>query len=113
MALISSLADFTSLSIMFVVFCCRNFALIMKISDKLEVKRCVYFLTILNDQKIQYLNMSIVRNHTIYDFQSVIFSFLILSSLYKYFNIFIIPVGLHKIMHGLSLSLYLPISNFC
>ena len=32
--------------------------------------------------------MSILRNHTIYDFQSVIFSFLILSSLYKYFNIF-------------------------
>ena len=53
--------------------------------------------------------MSILRNHTIYDFQSVIFSFLILSSLYKYFNIFYYTShGLHKIMHALPLSLYLP-----
>ena len=76
-ALISSLADFTSLSIIFVVFCCRNLALIMKIS------RCVYFSD----------NFELSKNSVFdifYDFQSVIFSFLILSSLYKYFNNFLL-----------------------
>ena len=78
-ALISSRADFTSLSIIFVVFCCRNLALIMKI-------RCVYFCD----------NFELSKNSVFdifYDFQSVIFSFLILSSLYKYFNIILLHHG--------------------
>ena len=56
MALISSLADFTSLSIMFVVFCCRNFALIMKIIDMLPKVGVCNFLTISKISVFKYVD---------------------------------------------------------